>query len=257
MTFTAEEITLTNNREEKIAAVLHVPPRPRDPQHCVVLCHGMLFSKDGTKQVALCNALHDSGIASLRFDFRGRGQSDGALEDTTISRRLEDLETVLAEVGARGYSSISLVGSSLGAPVAIIEAAKGPALPAASIVTYAAVSRAEQLLDLFPPDQVAEWKKAGMLDIGGNRIKWDFVEDALSHDVFAAAGRLTCPTLLVHGSDDAVVPVESSRNIYAAIKSEKEFVLVEGADHAFTNREHLEQVIDLTVKWIEKHNPDP
>ncbi|MFH1438362.1 MAG: alpha/beta hydrolase [Pseudomonadota bacterium] len=254
MTFTTEEITLTNNREENIAAVLHVPPQQRDEGHCVVLCHGMLSNKDGTKQIALCRALHARGIASLRFDFRGRGRSDGAFEDTTISRRLEDLEAVLAHVDARGYSSISLVGSSLGAPVAIIEAAKGPAPAVASLVTYAAVSRAEQLLDFFPPQHVAEWKKAGMLDFVGNRIKWDFIDDALTHDVLAAAGSLRCPTLLIHGSADALVPVESSRIIWEAIKAEKDFVLIEGADHTFIDDRHREQAIELTLQWIEKHH---
>ena len=256
MTFTAEEITLANNREEKIAAVLHVPPKQRDERYCVVLCHGMLSNKDGTKQIALCRALYDRGIASLRFDFRGRGQSDGAFEDTTISRRLEDLETVLAHVDARRYSSISLVGSSLGAPVAILGAAGGAAPAVASLVTYAAVSRAERLLDFFPPQHVAEWKKAGMLDLVGNKIKWDFIDDALTHNVLAAAGSLRCPTLLIHGSADALVPFESSRIIWEAIKAEKDFVLIEGADHTFIDSSHLEQVIELTVQWIEKHNPD-
>ena len=57
----------------------------------MIASHGLLSSKDSEKYIALGERLSKEGIAMLRFDFRGIGESEGRLEDDTISRRITDL----------------------------------------------------------------------------------------------------------------------------------------------------------------------
>ncbi len=67
----------------------------------------------------------DSGIALLRFDFSGCGQSDGRIEESTLSGRVADLEAVLDFMEDRGWHHpFGLMGSSFGGYAAILAAAQ-------------------------------------------------------------------------------------------------------------------------------------
>ena len=74
---------------QKMAGVLHLPDKNHPP--CVIASHGLLASKESEKYLALGERLSNEGIAMLRFDFRGIGESEGRLEDDTVSRRITDL----------------------------------------------------------------------------------------------------------------------------------------------------------------------
>jgi pimeloyl-ACP methyl ester carboxylesterase len=112
-----------------LALVLHLPER--QPSPCVVACHGLSASKDSDKYLLLGDELPAVGLALARFDFRGCGESSGVEEETTIATRIEDVETVLAFLGAhpRLDGRFGLLGSSLGGFVALHVAARQPRLP--------------------------------------------------------------------------------------------------------------------------------
>lgn len=245
-------IVIAGSAGKKLAAVIDAPDAGAAGGRCVIMCHGMLSSKDGTKHVALSESLARSGTACVRFDFSGCGESEGSIEDTTISARIEDLEAVARETAARGYSSISLVGSSLGSATALLGAGSGLVPNVRSLVLFASVSRPERILDEFPAGDVARWRADGFFEIDGIRIKWNFLEDAAKHDCLGAACSIRCPVLLIHGSDDELVPVDSSREILEALGGEKKLVVIDGADHRFSAGEHLRRLVDLTVGWIEQ-----
>lgn len=237
-------------RRERLAGVVHLPDRPVAEGHLVVLCHGMLSSKDGTKQKAFAGALEEKGIACLRFDFAGCGESEGRIEDVTLSRRLDDLADALDWARGRGFARFSLVGSSLGAAVALLAAGRGLAPDLRSLVLMAAVSRPGAIVRVFPEARVARWKAEGAFELDDVKIRWTFVEDASTHDLLAAARAVPCPTLLMHGGRDELVPPPSSREIFDAVDSEKDLVILEDADHAFTRADHQQKIVDLGVSWI-------
>jgi len=248
-----EEIVFANSRGERLSGVLHLPAGGGDCGRVVILCHGMLSSKNGTKQVALARAFQESGLACLRFDFSGCGDSDGRIDQTTISRRLEDLAAVAGGIAARGFGSVAAVGSSLGAVVCILAAGGGLLGRPSSLVLMASVSRPSKILEKFPESDIRRWREAGAFEMDGVRIAWDFVLDAQRHDIPAAAKKITCPTLLIHGSRDELVPVQSSREIFASLDCEKELVILEGADHAFTADEHVKRIVRLALEWSLGH----
>jgi len=77
----------------KISGILHLPDRKSPP--CVIASHGLLSSKDSEKYIALGNRISEEGMAMLRSDFRGIGESEGSEEDNTISKKLTDLNSAL------------------------------------------------------------------------------------------------------------------------------------------------------------------
>ena len=81
----------------------------------VVCTHGLQSSRQATKLQALAEALRKQKIGSLRFDFAGRGDSEGKFFDVTYSQQIDDLKAALDfSESTLGASSIGLMGSSMG-----------------------------------------------------------------------------------------------------------------------------------------------
>src|SRR5512147_2961755 len=98
----------------RISGILHRPDKKNPP--CVIASHGLLSSKNSEKYIALGERISKEGIAMLRFDFRGIGESEGSEGDNTISKKVADLNGGIDFV--RSYpglgNRIGLMGSSLG-----------------------------------------------------------------------------------------------------------------------------------------------
>ena len=79
-----------NQYGEKLWGLLHVPQnRKKSPG--LIICHGFCGTKDAKKFVKLAKMLSKEGVAVLRFDFSGHGDSEGTLEELSIEKEIEDL----------------------------------------------------------------------------------------------------------------------------------------------------------------------
>ena len=84
-----------------------------------VLMHGFMANKKLEPLKSIANELESRGIASLRFDFDGHGESEGRFRDMTVRTELDDARRVIDYVRRAGaYDSIALVGHSQGGVVA-------------------------------------------------------------------------------------------------------------------------------------------
>ena len=81
----------------RLAAVIQ---RPTNTQHkripLVIICHGFTADKEGNLLRVLADSLEAHGIASIRFDFNGHGQSEGRFEDMTVPNEIKDAMHVVA-----------------------------------------------------------------------------------------------------------------------------------------------------------------
>ncbi len=200
MVATGTPLTIPGPGGTPLAGRLHLPP-DRSLRRAVVVAHGMLSSKTSAKHTAICDALASAGVAALRFDFRGRGDSPGRLADLTVSGEVDDLRAAAGRLRELGAEQLAAVGSSLGGTVAILLAAADGGL--AALATAAAPAR-------LPRAPRTTW------DDTGEQVSPAFFADAATHDVLAAAARVACPWLVLHGAADPVVPVEDARELAAA-----------------------------------------
>jgi len=246
-----ERIFLTNLRGEKLAAIFHIPNSCIVNEFVVILCHGMFSSKDGVKQIAISNALEEAGIPSIRFDFSGCGESGGKIEEVSISRRLQDLEAVVQFVKTKGLKRVALIGSSLGAVVALLATSGGIVKESEFLILIATPSGAEILLEQFSEDKVSRWKNTGFLEVDGKKIGWQFVEDFSMYNVLSEAKKIKCPTLLIHGSRDEVVPVKSSMEILDAMECPKKLIIIDNGNHLLSKGEEIKEINKLILEWFE------
>jgi len=234
-----------------LAAVLHLPRNPSG--HGVVICHGMMSYKDSPKHRGIAERLCARGHTVLRFDFSGRGESEGDLEGMTISRQVEEAGAAVEALLEKRVSGIGLIGSSMGGAVAILTTARrGQRYGVRALATMAAVGRA----DLLPERAVgtkglAAWKRRGSIDVEGEPVGYSLVEDARKIDLPEEARGITCPWLILHGERDEVIPVEDARLLHSASGEKAGLEIIPGADHRFSEEGHREYITSRIVDFID------
>lgn len=103
---------------EPVYIVLHLPRRPVG---AVVVCGsiGWESAKNYRREVLLGRRLAARGLATVRFHYRGLGESGGCFEQTTLASMTEDARQACALLASRtGFARPGLVGIRTGALVA-------------------------------------------------------------------------------------------------------------------------------------------
>ena len=218
--------------EYGLVGALHSPREKAST--CVITCHGLYSSKDSEKYVSIARRFCGEGLAVLRFDFRGCGESGGLFEDTSLTGRMEDLEGALHFVQEQGYESVGVMGSSLGGTVAVLAAAKDRRVKA--LVTWATPCHLDEL-----------FRGEGIK--GLERLR----QDVSKYDVVKAVKEVHCPVLIVHGSLDEQVPLAHAEVLYKNANKPKNIEIIKGADHRLTNPIHRRKAIELTLDWFKKY----
>ena len=91
----------------------------------VILMHGIFASKNINPTPALARGLAKAGIASIRFDFDGHGQSDGRRQDMTIEKEIADAKAIWDFIQTLPYvEGVGLLGHSQGGVVASMTAGR-------------------------------------------------------------------------------------------------------------------------------------
>ena len=186
------------------------------------------------------------------YDHRGNGRSDAPDEPMTMTTFVEDAVAILDEYGAERAHAY---GQSFGGMVAQELALSHPERARSLVLacTHAGPSRAQRAAARAPksrpyellyskrfarehPDHVAEDLRVGSANPQkphAGRRQWEAIQAWDAWDRVSAIG---CPTMVLHGTDDRLVPVENARCL-AAVIPDARLVLLEGAGHVY----HSEQ----------------
>lgn len=252
------EIPVTfKSQRLQIVGMLHMPDRRKGKVPAVVLFHGFTGTKIEPHRIFVkqARALAKAGIAALRFDFRGSGDSEGEFSNMTLSGELKDARAALDFIRSRpgiDKSKIGVLGLSFGGSVASLLLAEDPGICAAAL--WAPVGHPDQLArHRYTAKAARQMKQMGCVDYGGNAVGKCFFDDIGKHRPIEAIVRTNAPVLVVHGSDDQTVPVRISREYEIAMKKAHRAVVryvVPGADHTFNSLSWEVQVLALTLDWF-------
>jgi alpha-beta hydrolase superfamily lysophospholipase len=248
-----EKIWFSNSLGQRLAGCLQQTDGRDDLGPTVVLCHGMMSSKEGRKQIALAEGLSVSGFSVLRFDFSFCGQSEGHFEEITFTQEIDDVRHAIAWVRQRGAQPIGLLGSSMGGAVAILYSQHDPGIEA--LVTIAAVAHPLRIANEIEglKAHVVRWKEEGYHLGAEGSVGPAFLEDARRQDVVSAVRRIMVPLLILHGERDEVVPVEEAYDLFHNAGGVKELRVIAGGDHRLTRAADLESAMAATRDWFKGH----
>ncbi len=199
-----------------------------------------------------CISLCNNGVAALRFDFSGNGQSEGDFAETTYSKHVTEMRTAVDWMRQNGFERIGLAGHSMGAAIALLTAASTPEIQAVCTLAgrYSHLS-VNGVLDDSKAKTLEQTGRIGF--VSRNRslsLKSDFFEDVAAHDLLEKVTNLRQPVLAIHGDMDDIIPVEE---VYKSqeLKPEKtEIFVVENADHMFSNKEHRNLITQRLTNWF-------
>jgi pimeloyl-ACP methyl ester carboxylesterase len=197
-----------------------------------VLMHGFMANKKLEPLKSIANELESRGIASLRFDFDGHGESEGRFRAMTVLTELDDARHVLDYVRQAGaYDSIALVGHSQGGVVAgMIAGELGDEIKALVQLAPAAVLKDDALQGVLMGKHYDPSNPPETLTVFFHRVGKGYFLAAQSLPIYEQSSLYKGPVLLIHGTKDKIVPHSYSEK-YDQVYSNSQLQLYEGENH--------------------------
>ncbi|MEM6467362.1 MAG: alpha/beta fold hydrolase [Pseudomonadota bacterium] len=265
------DVFLATPEGGQIAATLERPDGA--PAPVVLLLHGFTGDRHempvkGTNLGIfehLAEALRDAGLASLRIDFRGNGESSGAFLDTTIGRQIEDAWRAIDWLQTSDLvdgQKIAVLGWSQGGLVAAHLAANNPDL--ASVTLWAPVispsltaqrqlgARAYETALSSKPNRVITSFMPWGKEI---RLRARYFQEAALHSATGAIAHFPGPLHVVAARRDNVIvpPVQSAQSLLTYHRGEQALTVI-NSDHVWNGLEGPDvlrtELIPPTVSFI-------
>jgi alpha/beta superfamily hydrolase len=235
---------------DEITGLLDLPDG--EPRAFGIFAHCFTCSKNVRVVPEIARQLTGEGLALLRFDFTGLGQSEGEFERTTFRTNTGDI-LAAADYLAREYAPPSfLVGHSLGGAAVLSVAAGLPTVRCvATIAAPAELGQVKRLIGATAFDD----QGVAQVTISGRpfSIGREFLDDLETHDVLERTRALGRPLLVFHGPGDRVVGIDHAERIFHAARHPKSFVSLDRADHLVSNPEDAAFVGHVLSAWAGRY----
>lgn len=248
-----------NQQGATLAGRLELPET--HPIAFAIFAHCFTCSKNAKAASQIAKQLAARGIAILRFDFTGLGNSEGDFANSNYSSNITDLIAAAETLRRQHQAPSLLVGHSLGGAAVLSAAALISEVKA--VATIGAPSEPSHVTHLFG-DQVARIEKDGSAKvvIGGREITIarQFLEDLQSNRLAETLPTLKKPLVIFHSPIDTVVSIDNARKLYEAARHPKCFVSLDGADHLLTSTADAEFVAAMLAAWAPRYlsaSPQP
>ena len=247
-----ETMTFPNGRGQQLAARLDRPDGTA--RSFALFAHCFTCDKSSKAAVRISRALAGLGVAVLRFDFTGLGDSEGAV--TGFSANVQDLQAAARHMETLKAAPALLIGHSLGG--AAVLAAAGDIASARAVATIGAPGDVAHVLRLLGGGVDAiEAAGSAQVTIGGRSFTLDkaFVDDARMQVLTDRIASLRRALLVLHSPTDAVVGIENASEIFLAAKHPKSFVSLDGADHLLTKGADADYAAEVIAAWAGRYLP--
>lgn len=249
----SQRVTFTNADGHELSARLELPA-DQSPGAFAVFAHCFTCNKNLSAVRNISRALNQSGIAVLRFDFTGLGESEGEFADTNFSSNVSDLLCAADWLKNNHESPKLIVGHSLGG-AAVLHAAHH--IDSIQAVATVGSPMAPQHVSHLLADglEAIQTKGEGEVNIGGRSftIKKQFIEDLSKQSPEDVIKTLRKPLLILHSPQDTIVGIDQAAEIYTNAHHPKSFVSLDGADHLLSRKEDSEYVGNVIAHWVVRY----
>ncbi len=252
-----ELVEFRNRRGKRLRGMMHFPAAAKGRRAPgVVFFHG--FTGDRMEShwifIKCARALARAGIASLRFDFYGSGESEGEFRAATLAGEIADaVDAVKYFPRQKGLDGarLGLCGLSMGGCVAACIAQR---VDAKAAVTWSAVAHPSVLKRLSQSMFQPVAGSRHLVEYDAREVSLHFISDPPRYKPVNLLAAFRGPTLIIHPGEDAHVPLSHAEDLYQAAGAKiKQKIIVPGADHTFASLAWEREVIKRTVAWFQAH----
>ncbi|OGY88830.1 MAG: hypothetical protein A3B30_02890 [Candidatus Komeilibacteria bacterium RIFCSPLOWO2_01_FULL_52_15] len=256
-TCSVKTLTLKNRKDKNVVVALD---EAADQKGLVFILHGLGGFKEQDQIRVMAESFVEHGYTSVRIDStNGFGESDGGLEDVSVTSNYEDLEDVIARAKDQSWyrEPFVLAGHSMGSMCVVLFAEKHPErvlalAPISALVSGALWMRSVNMQKVMGMWEETKWfiqdsrSKPGAI----KRVPWSFVIDTQKYDILPKAKFMKMPVLLAVGEHDPATPVEHQKKFFKALpEGKKELHIIKGAFHTFRSNEHLSELKSIFDRW--------
>lgn len=224
------------------------------PKAFVLFAHCFTCSKNLKSVEHISQAFTQQGMAVLRFDFTGLGQSKGEFADTNFSSNLSDLEDAYDFLAKHYEAPQIMVGHSLGG-AAVLHVA-GDLKQVKAVATIGAPSTPDHVTHLLNSGRKElEEKGEAEVNIGGRtfKMKKQFLDDIERKKGDHVIKNLDKSLLILHSPQDQIVGVNNAQEIYLEAMHPKSFISLDGADHLMTKEEDAKYAGAMIASWASRY----
>lgn len=207
----------------KIPTILNIPDTVNEPQECIVLLHGLTTSKNEYQDVYqnLATKLAERGRQSVRFDFRGHGDSEAKLDQFNVYNQIFDTLCVIKWIKSTiGVDKFIILGTSYAASAGIyssyiLEKDVPKLVLLAPILDFDRTfinPETEWGIETFGQSKVIEtiFNNSLKVESGFNMTRKSAL-DMLLLDPRPILSALQCEISILHGTEDGMVPFAATK----------------------------------------------
>lgn len=243
-----QKVEFQNKNGEELIGRLQLPDH-QHPKAYAIFAHCFTCGKNLKVIRQISSALAELGIAVLRFDFTGLGQSEGEFSETDFSHDVEDLIEAANYLEQEYQAASLIVGHSLGGTAALFAAKKLDSIKA--IVTIASPSQPSHVESLIQSNTKESTEESVVINIGGKdfKIKKHFLEDIKAQNTESFLGELKKPYLIMHSPQDKIVGIDNAEELYKWSHHPKSFISLDQSDHLLNDNIDASYVGNLIGHW--------
>ena len=244
----------SNSSDQELAGLLELPEQTHPITQYAIFAHCFTCGKDIAAATRISRSLAAKGIAVLRFDFTGLGNSDGDFANTNFSSNVDDLVAAAQSLKEHYLAPTLLIGHSLGGAAVLSAAQQLPDIKA--VCTIASPATGEHVQHLFSNklDQVLKQGEAQVkIGLREFTIKKQLLDDLDLHGSSEHIKKLNKALLIFHSPIDEVVSIDQAAMIYQAAKHPKSFISLDQADHLLSRKEDAYYVASTLATWAARY----
>ena len=244
-----KKLEFTNESGQVLSARLDFAADGKTKAYAL-FAHCFTCSKNLKAIAHISSALISEGIAVLRFDFTGLGESEGDFADTNLSSNVGDLVAASDFLKTHFKAPRILIGHSFGG-AAVLQAAS--AIPSSkAIVTIAAPADPAHVRHVLGSvEETIEHQGEAEVNLVGRtfRIKKQFLDDLTLVNMQETIRKLNRALLIFHSPIDDIVGIENAAQIFQAARHPKSFISLDKADHLLTDSNDSRYIGKVIAAW--------
>ncbi|MCU0573420.1 MAG: bifunctional alpha/beta hydrolase/OsmC family protein [Syntrophobacteraceae bacterium] len=247
------KLDFRNAQGDRLSARLDLPLDEK-PAAYALFAHCFTCNKNFNAVFNINRALANEGIAVLRFDFTGLGESEGDFSKTSLRSNVEDLITAADFLKSELEAPKLLIGHSLGGAAVLQAASKIPS--ARAVATIAAPFDPSDLGHILgsTKEEILQRGEAEITLAGRTFvIRKQFLDDleqVKMDEVIRSLGRAL---MVFHSPRDTIVSLDNAARIFQAAKHPKSFVSLDEADHLLSNRGDSLYAGKVLAAWVGRY----
>jgi putative redox protein len=249
----SERLSFENADGEKLAARLDLPINGK-PKTYALFAHCFTCTKNLKAVSNLNHALTSAGIAVLRFDFTGLGESEGDFANTNFSSNVADLVSAAKYLTEDFAAPTLLIGHSLGGAAVLQAAGEIPSVKA--VATIGAPCDPEHVIKhLEGSREEIDAKGQADITLAGRTftIKKQFLDDLEEAKMKDIISNLKKGLLILHSPLDNIVGINNAAHIFTSARHPKSFVSLDKADHLLTDESDSLYTGAVISTWAKKY----